>query len=162
MIFGSVNILCHYLLDGTYCQIYPCEHRTYIHHFVFSNNFSSAFPLNLPRLVWGSNKQSRIAELPRLWLAEIPSSSSQRRFRGRVNCQQDIIGSGNGLAPNRRQAIIWTNADPSQWRIYAALGGGELASMKMKVNVLHMQYVPDLANLSYTIHVMLYLPYRFC
>ena len=28
----------------------------------------------------------------------------------------------NGLAPNRRQAIIWTNADPIHWRIYAALG----------------------------------------
>ena len=32
----------------------------------------------------------------------------------------------NGLAPNRRQAIIWTNADPIHWRIYAALGGDEL------------------------------------
>ena len=29
----------------------------------------------------------------------------------------------NGLAPNRRQAIIWSNADPIHWRIYAALGG---------------------------------------
>ena len=26
----------------------------------------------------------------------------------------------------RRQAIIWTNADPIPWRIYAALGGDEL------------------------------------
>ena len=33
---------------------------------------------------------------------------------------------GNGLTPNRRQAIIWTNADPAQWRIYAALVGEEL------------------------------------
>ena len=32
-------------------------------------------------------------------------------------------GSGNGLAPNRRQAITWTNADPVHWRIYAALEG---------------------------------------
>ena len=31
-----------------------------------------------------------------------------------------------GLAPNRWQAIIWTNADPIYWRIYATLGGGEL------------------------------------
>ena len=29
------------------------------------------------------------------------------------------FGSGNGLAPNRRQAITWTNADPLHWRIYA-------------------------------------------
>ena len=26
----------------------------------------------------------------------------------------------------RRQAIIWTDADPIHWRIYAALGGDEL------------------------------------
>ena len=31
-----------------------------------------------------------------------------------------------GLASNRRHAIIWTNADPIHWRIYAALGGDEL------------------------------------
>ena len=35
-------------------------------------------------------------------------------------------GLDNGLAPNRRQAIIWTNADPIHRRIYAALEGGEL------------------------------------
>ena len=34
------------------------------------------------------------------------------------------IGLDNGLTPHRRQAIIWTNADPINWRIYAALGGG--------------------------------------
>ena len=34
------------------------------------------------------------------------------------------------IAPNRRQAIIWTNADPVHWRIdlYAALGWDELNS----------------------------------
>ena len=25
-----------------------------------------------------------------------------------------------------RQAIVWTNADPIHWRIYAELGGDEL------------------------------------
>ena len=30
--------------------------------------------------------------------------------------------SGNGLAPTRRQAIIWTNANPIRWRIYAWVG----------------------------------------
>ena len=35
------------------------------------------------------------------------------------------VGSDNGLAPNRWQAIIWTNVDPIHWRIYAALGGDE-------------------------------------
>ena len=31
------------------------------------------------------------------------------------------VGLDNGMAP-KRQAIIWTNADPTHWRIYAALG----------------------------------------
>ena len=34
----------------------------------------------------------------------------------------------NGLALIRRRAIIWTNADPADWRIYSALGGDELIS----------------------------------
>ena len=38
-------------------------------------------------------------------------------------------GSGNGLAPMRRQAIIWINAYPVHWRIYAALGGNELTAI---------------------------------
>ena len=42
------------------------------------------------------------------------------------NWQYASISSGNGLAPNRRQDIIWTNADLIHWRIYAALGGDEL------------------------------------
>ena len=36
------------------------------------------------------------------------------------------FGLGNGLALNRRQAIIWTNADWIHRRIYVALGGDEL------------------------------------
>ena len=31
------------------------------------------------------------------------------------------FGFDNGLAPNRRQTIIWTNAGLIHWRIYAAL-----------------------------------------
>ena len=42
------------------------------------------------------------------------------------NWQLASIGSGNGLVPNRRQAITWTSEDPVNWRIYAALGGDEL------------------------------------
>ena len=43
------------------------------------------------------------------------------------------IGSDSGLATNMWQAIIWTNSDPIQWRIYAALGGGgELTKIKMR------------------------------
>ena len=36
-----------------------------------------------------------------------------------------FLGVENGLVMNRRQAIIWTNADSTHWRIYAALGGDE-------------------------------------
>ena len=42
------------------------------------------------------------------------------------NWQYPSIGLDNGLAPNRRQAIIWTNADLIHWRIYATLGEDEL------------------------------------
>ena len=41
------------------------------------------------------------------------------------NWQYVSIGSDNGLAPKRRQAIVWTNADPIHCRIYA-LRGDEL------------------------------------
>ena len=34
----------------------------------------------------------------------------------------DNIGLDDGLALNRRQAIIQTNADSVHWRIYVALG----------------------------------------
>ena len=34
--------------------------------------------------------------------------------------------SGNGLVPNRRQAIIWTNNGQDIWRHMASLGGNEL------------------------------------
>ena len=46
-----------------------------------------------------------------------------------ANWQSSSIGLDNGLAPNRWQAIIWTNADPINWRIYATLGGDELTQM---------------------------------
>ena len=42
------------------------------------------------------------------------------------NFQYFSIGSDNGLAPNRRQAIIWTNDDPVQRCIYASLSLNEL------------------------------------
>ena len=42
-----------------------------------------------------------------------------------VQLTKPNIGLDNGLAPNKRQAIIWTNANPIHWRIYAALAGDE-------------------------------------
>ena len=45
------------------------------------------------------------------------------------NRQLPRNGLYTDLAPNRRQAIIWTNADPIHWRIYVALGRDELISL---------------------------------
>ena len=42
------------------------------------------------------------------------------------NWQCVLIGSDNGLEPNRRQAIIWSNAFLVCWRIYASLVLDEL------------------------------------
>ena len=39
------------------------------------------------------------------------------------NWQYSSIGSYNGLAPIRRQTIIWTNVGPVHRHVYAALGG---------------------------------------
>ena len=50
------------------------------------------------------------------------------------------ISSGNGLVPNRQQAITWTNADPVHRRIYAALGVDELMVMQhsiMAIDLVH-------------------------
>ena len=66
------------------------------------------------------------------------------------NWQQASISSGNGLAPNRRQAIIWTNADPIHWSIYAALGRDEskilywLESRNLR-EFLHLLSVPTVS-----------------
>ena len=38
------------------------------------------------------------------------------------NEQNAIIGSDNGMVPNKPQAIIWTNACLVHWRIYASPG----------------------------------------
>ena len=37
-----------------------------------------------------------------------------------------MIGLDKGLAPNRQQAINWTNADPIHWCMYGTLGQGEM------------------------------------
>ena len=42
------------------------------------------------------------------------------------NWQYDSIGSDNGMAPNRRHAIIWSNVGMLYWRIYASLSPNEL------------------------------------
>ena len=47
------------------------------------------------------------------------------------NQQYPSIGSDDGLAPSRRQAIIWTNDGIVYWRIYTSLGLNELTNPNM-------------------------------
>ena len=48
----------------------------------------------------------------------------------RIQLTITSIGLDNGLALKRRQAIIWTNADPVYRRKYTALGGDELWNIR--------------------------------
>ena len=50
------------------------------------------------------------------------------------NWQEVSIGSGNGVAPSRWQAITWTNADQVHQRIYATLGGDEVRRVAVVIN----------------------------
>ena len=54
-----------------------------------------------------------------------------------------IIGSDDGLAPIRRQAIIWTNGDLIYWRTYASLGSLVLATPFFKISPIcyHWNYI---------------------
>ena len=60
--------------------------------------------------------------------------------KGPIDNEPARIGSNNGLAPNRRQAIVWTNAEPNQWHIHAALGGDELTLRLYLDMQLSMQF----------------------
>ena len=60
-------------------------------------------------------------------------------FNKWYNWQYISIGSGNGLALNRGQAITWTNDDSIQWPIYASPGLNELRYMIHNINFLTQQ-----------------------
>ena len=57
------------------------------------------------------------------------------------NWQYSSIGLDNGLAPNRQQAIILTNADPIHWHIYVALGGDELMILNWLILCLTSSWI---------------------
>ena len=63
-----------------------------------------------------------------IWISQVCSQG--------CNWQHSRIGSGNGLALTRRQAIILTNANPVHRRIYATLGGDELIPWLMMPRLL--------------------------
>ena len=50
------------------------------------------------------------------------------------------IDLDNGLAPNRRKAIIWSNAVPIHWHIYAALWGDELTPEQHLLSMLFRSF----------------------
>ena len=63
--------------------------------------------------------------------------------------QYSSTGSDNDLALTRRQAIIWTNADPIHWRIYAALEGDVLIHSYFSYSSdLSLTPIENLANFS--------------
>ena len=60
--------------------------------------------------------------VPKGIINNIPSSVQIMAWRRSAsNWQYSIIGSDNGLAPIRRQAIVWTNDGLVWWHIYASL-----------------------------------------
>ena len=58
----------------------------------------------------------------------------------RSDCQYPSIGSENGLAPNRWQAITWTNDGLVYWHIYASLGLNESNKKKLIINKLLISF----------------------
>ena len=61
----------------------------------------------------------------------------------RSNWQWPSIGSNNDLAPNGRQAIVWTNDGSVYWRIYASLGLNELINIyaSLGAHFINMDYL---------------------
>ena len=60
------------------------------------------------------------------------------------------LGSGNGLVHNRRQAIVWTNDDPDQWRICTLPGlhyndviMGAIASQITSLTIVYLTVYSD-------------------
>ena len=84
---------------------------------------------------------------------------------GLSNWQYDIIGLDNGLAPNRRQAIIWINDDLVYWRIYASLGlnefTGPLGTNFIEIQIIIQRFLFDaFENVVFKLAVNLSWPQR--
>ena len=80
---------------------------------------------------WGRDKMAAISQTT---FSDVVLWKKMFKFRLKFhwsvfpnsNWQSPSIASDNGLAPNRRQAIIWANAVLCCRRIYASLGLNEL------------------------------------
>ena len=81
-----------------------------------------------------SSSPGQIATIPQTTFSNVFSCMEKFDFRLKFhkvssygsNWYVPSIGLDNGLSTNRRQAIIWTNADRIHWCINAALGWDEL------------------------------------
>ena len=69
------------------------------------------------------------------------------------NWQLPSIGLNNGLAPKRRQAIIWTSADPIEWNV-AAIIYDQYANRTTPWNLPLHFLLPWLASARYVIAVI--------
>ena len=78
-------------------------------------------PEYLPTSTSTSTITLEITSTSKVRVQEIQYSSTAS-----TSTEYEYPSPGNGLAPYRRQAIIWTNADQVHWCIYAPLGGDEL------------------------------------
>ena len=59
----------------------------------------------------------------------------------RAQLTKGSIGSGNGMAPNRRQAMTWTNTDTVSRCIYVALGEDELTEIAKETGWNCVNYI---------------------
>ena len=85
---------------------------------------------------WGRDKMAAISQTTYSnaypWMKIVNFEKNKKQNNNTEICslgsnwQYGSIGSYNGLAPNRRQAIIWTNVSMLYWRINASLGLNEL------------------------------------
>ena len=66
-----------------------------------------------------ASKDTSKSELPALWEGNPPVTGG---FPSQKAGNTESFGSGNGLAPNKRQAITRTNDDPVQLQIYTSPG----------------------------------------
>ena len=101
---------------------FPLECFEFSSNFEFDRNMLSgtgarAAPctkLNSPWKTWLKFRRQSFCILIAISLKFVPKGPTDNIPR---------IGLDNGLAPNRQQTIIWTNADLIHWCKYAALGG---------------------------------------
>ena len=125
---------------------------------ILTNVFSTYDP-NLVVLAWTGDDLSRGQTWWRTdWRTDAGNDNTRRPIlaSGKIieicylgtNWQHVSIGSDNGLAQFRPQAIVWTNADLIHYRIYTALWSDELINkpanqFEDKASVWHIDQHPS-------------------